>query len=218
LIRFSRRSALVGILALAACSGGGPSGPPPTFEPLAYDYLNPIRLNVASIGVEPRVPPPGAGQDVTALDPAPPVAAITRMAQDRLRALGPSGRAVLVISDASIVRRGDAYEGSFAVELDVYTSANVKAAFAEARVSGRRSVTSGESTQSALYALTKTLMDQLNIELEYQVRRGMRDWLVAAPTSETPPVDQQALPPPPGASEEQDRPPGPDAGPDAGPP
>ncbi len=197
-----RRAALLALLATAACGGGGrsSSGPAETFEPLVYDYLNPIRLNVAAVEVEPRVAPAASGRDVTAQDPAAPVATITRMAHDRLQALGPSGRAVLIINDASIVRRGDFYEGSFAVELDIYTSANIKAAFAEARVSGRRSVDSGETVQSALYELTKSLMDQLNVELEYQVRRAMRDWLVAAPTDETPPVEQQSLAPPPGAT------------------
>lgn len=210
----SRRAALFGVLAVAGCAGGGraPSGPPETFESLSYDYLNPIRLNVASVEVEPRVAPAVAGRDLAALDPAPPVATITRMARDRLQALGPSGRAVLVITDASIVRRGDNYEGSFAVELDIYTSANVRAAFAEARVAGKRSVTSDETTQRALYELTKTLMDQLNVELEYQVRRAMRDWLVAAPTSEAPAVEQQTLAPPPGTA------PAPDAAPPTAPP
>ena len=181
-------------LAAAACSGAPEErGPPDSFPPLTYEYLTPIRLNVAAIEVEQRFVPGQEAAALVALDPAPPAQAIARMAADRLQALGPSGRAVLAVNDASIVRRGDAYEGALAIELDIYTSANVRTAFAEAQVSGRRTINEGESTRKALYELTKQLMDQLNVEFEFQVRRSLRDWLVEAPASVPAPVEQQPL-------------------------
>ncbi len=39
------------LLALLASCGGG-SAVPVTFEPLRYDYLTPIRLNVATVDIE----------------------------------------------------------------------------------------------------------------------------------------------------------------------
>jgi hypothetical protein len=183
-------------LGLAACGGGRqePQAGPESFAPLRYDYLTPLRLNVASIDVEERFVP--GGGDMAASDPVRPADAIRQMAHDRLQALGTSGRAVLLINDASILRRGDGYQGSLAIELDIYTSANTRAAFAEARVSASRPITGGESTRRTLYELTKQLMDALNVELEYQVRRSMRDWLVEEPAAPAP-VQQQTLPPPP---------------------
>jgi hypothetical protein len=193
----SRRGlgALLLAAAVAACGGRreAPAGPE-NFEPLRYDYLTPIRLNVASVDIEQRFVP--GGGDASALDPVRPADAIAQMARDRLQALGTSGRAVLAINDASIIRRGGAYQGSLAIELDIYTSANTRAAFAEARVSATRPIANGESTRRTLYELTKQLMDALNVELEYQVRRSLRDWLVEAPAAPAP-VQEQALPPPP---------------------
>jgi len=193
----SRRGLGALLLAGAVAACGGRRQEPAaseSFEPLSYDYLTPLRLNVASVDVEERFVP--GGGDMAASDPVRPADAIRQMARDRLHALGTSGRAVLLINDASILRRGDAYQGSLAIELDIYTSANTRAAFAEARVSATRPITSGESTRRTLYELTKQLMDALNVELEYQVRRSLRDWLVEAPAAPAP-VEQQALPPPP---------------------
>ena len=95
-------SAFAILFALAGCA----SQPPRTYPPLRYDYLLPLRLNVASVTVESRFVPGGA-DDLSARDPSPPVATLTAMARDRLQAVGTSGRAVFVIKDASIVRTSD---------------------------------------------------------------------------------------------------------------
>jgi len=179
--------------ALGAC-GGRREGAQEGFAPLRYDYLTPIRLNVAAIDVQQRYRPGDA--DLSGRAPVPPAAAIQQMAQDRLQALGASGRAVLAINDASIIRRGDAYEGSLAIELDIYTSEDTRTAFAEARVSGRRGISGRETERRALYDLTKQLMDQLNVEFEFQVRRALRSWILDAPAAPPEPVGQEALPPP----------------------
>jgi hypothetical protein len=183
---------LLAVLALAACS----SAPPRVYTPLRYDYLLPLRLNVASLTIESRFVPAGAN-DLNALDPSPLVPTLTQMARDRLQAVGSSGHAVFVIKDATLARTGDGIRGSLDVELDVYGGEGTRAGFAEARVSRTRTDDLGDM-RSALYDMTKQLMDAMNIEFEYQVRRSLHDWLVS--TSAVPaPVQQQALPPPPGA-------------------
>ena len=83
-----------------------------------------------------------------------------------------------------------------AVELDVYTSDNRRAGFATAEVTQRRS---GEikDLQGTLYDLTKTMMDRMNVELEFQARRSLRDWILPdAPAASNAPVQQQDLAPP----------------------
>ena len=201
---------LASALVLAACS----SGPPRVYAPLHYDYLTPLRLNVASVTVEQRFVP--GGGDLNAQNPAPLVPTLAAMANDRLQAVGGSGRAVFVIKDASLVRVGDAINGSMDVELDVYGGGGTRAGFAEARVSRRRS---GDSPgPDILYDMTKQLMDAMNIEFEYQVRHSLQDWL--APSSAAPaPVLQQALPPPGSAmAPPQALPPVPTASPGLAPP
>jgi hypothetical protein len=180
------------VLALAACS----SEPPRVYEPLRYDYLLPLRLNVASLTIETRFVP-GGTNDLNALDPSPLIPTLTQMARDRLQAVGGSGRAVFVIKDATLARTNDGIRGSMDVELDVYGGDGTRAAFAEARVARTRSGDLGDM-RGALYDMTKQLMDAMNVEFEFQVRRSLHDWLVSASAAPAP-VQQQALPPPPGA-------------------
>ncbi len=186
-------------LFLTACAGGGGRPEPVvarSFAPLRYDYLTPIGLRVGSIEVLQRFVPAEGTQELTARDPVPPAEAVRQMALDRLHALGTAGRAVLSIDDATLARTSAGYEGSIAVELDIYTSNDERAAFAEARVAARRSGDTEADERQALYELTKQLMDQLNVELEYQIRRNLADWIVMAPSETQAPVEQQPLPPP----------------------
>jgi hypothetical protein len=183
---------LSAVLALAACS----SGPPRVYTPLRYDYLLPLRLNVASLTVESHFVPAGSN-DLNAQDPSPLVPTLSQMARDRLQAVGSNGRAVFVIKDATLARTSDGIRGAMDVELDVYGGEGTRAGFAEARVSRTRTG-SIDDMPSALYDMTKQLMDAMNIEFEYQVRHSLHDWLVTT-SAVPPPVQEQALPPPPGA-------------------
>jgi hypothetical protein len=188
----SRFLLLAAVLSLTACGGSPPK--PRDFPPLAFDYMTQIRLNVASVDVENRfVPGPG---EVGNLSPVQPVAALRQMGNDRLKPFGTSGRAVLVIKDASMIRGRDELTGHMAVELDIYTSDNQRAAFATAEVLQRRT---GEVTdlRGDLYDLTKAMMDRMNVELEFQARRSLRDWLLPdVPDAEKVNVQQQDLAPP----------------------
>src|ERR1700761_929880 len=112
----TRRVALLLPLVLAACGGEEEEQ---VFEPLRYNYLPPIRLNVASIAVEQRFVPSGVDPDVSNQDPVPPIVALKAMANDRLQAFGTANKAVFAILDASLVRQGDEVTGTFAVSLTI---------------------------------------------------------------------------------------------------
>jgi hypothetical protein len=192
----SRRSLLLLPLALAACGGE-----PPDYPPLRYSYLPPIRLNVASVSVRPDYVPSGVAPDLSPLDPVQPVDALRQMAEDRLKPFGAAGQAVFVIQNASVLRDGDTITGTFAVRLDIYTSANTRVGYAEARVAHSHSGHVDDIHQ-VLYDMTKQLMDEMNVQFEYQVVHSLRDWV--APVGGGPaPVQQQPLgapgaaPPPP---------------------
>ncbi len=195
--RPGRRSLVLGMAALLAGCGGEDGAV--SFAPLRYDYLAPIRLNVGSFEIDQRWAP-REGDDLASLAPTPPVEALRQMAHDRLQIEGSAGRAVFVIQDASITARGGHYEGSLAVRLEIYTSGGTPAAFAEARVSRRRAEADGgdAAERQALYDITRQMMDDMNVEFEFQVRRSLRDWLAGAnPHAAVPAaVDRQDLAPP----------------------
>lgn len=184
--RLSRRASLLLPFLLAACGGE-----PRQYKPLRYGYLPPIRLNVAQIQVRQDFVPLGVDPDVSQLDPVQPSDALRQMAEDRLQAFGVAGRAVFVILDASLVRREDTITGMMSVRLDIYTSDNKRVGYAEARVS-RQHTGHVDDIHQTLYDMTKQMMDAMNVEFEYQVRRSLRDWLVTgtAPASS---VQQQPL-------------------------
>jgi len=180
----SRRWSLLLPLLLAACGGET------EYPALHYSYLTPLRLNVATIEIQQRFVPSNVAPDVSQRDPVQPVQALRNMAEDRLQAFGSSGRAVFVIQNASLRRQGDTVYGDFDVEVDIYTQANVRTAYAEARVSATH--TGNASDPETLYGMTKDMMNRMNVELEYQMRRSLGAWLLPEGVVQ-PPVQQQPL-------------------------
>jgi hypothetical protein len=190
----ARRSVLLLPLLVTAC--GGESDSPASYPTPSYSYLTPIRLNVASIEIDDRtIPPPGGSLE--AMSPIRPADALKLMAHDRLMASGTAGRAVFVIDQASIRRAGNGIEGTMAVHLDVFAGAGAqRAGFAEARVARRRTSTDvDENSRSVLYDFTKQMMNDMNVEFEFQVKRSLRDWLqlTAGSAPPPPPVQSESL-------------------------
>ena len=173
-------------LALAACGG---DGPPRVFTPLRYDYLTPLRLNVATIEMAPLPPP----SPLDASSPAPAAQAVQQLIEDRLSAAGSSGRAVAKIDEARIARIGNVLEGTVSVRIDVITADGGRAGFTEARVT-RRLSGFGRDLRGGLYDITKQMLDDMNVELEFQIRQSLRDYLQTTTTAPAPaPVQQQDL-------------------------
>lgn len=117
------------------------------------------------------------------------------MAQDRLVAAGTAGRAVLHIDDASIQQFGDRLDGHLALTLDIFTSDGTRSAYAEAQVA-RSMTNSFGDLRKALYTLTREMVDDMNVELEFQMRRSLRDWMLdtpQAPSAVPGPVFEQPL-------------------------
>ncbi len=165
--------------------GCGEDVQPRRYDPPSYGYLTPLRLQVGNIEIDDSWVPASGIPDISTLSPVQPIDALRRMAQDRLVAVGDAGRAVFRIEDAGINRVGDQLQGHLGVLLDIYTSNNVRTAYAEARVA-RASVLTGSGTadlRSALYDLTKLMMTDMNVEFEFQVRRSLHDWLDKSPES-----------------------------------
>jgi hypothetical protein len=188
----TRRLALLAPFALAACGGEEPAE---TFAPLRFNDLPPIQLNVASIVVEQRFFPAGVDPDVSNRDPEPPVEALKAMANDRLQAFGTSNKAVFAILDASMVRENDVITGSMAVALSILDDNGGQLGFAEARVQSRHTGRIRD-IRPVLYDMTRTMMSDMNIEFEYQIRHNLKRWLTDSVAPDTP-VQQAPLEQPP---------------------
>ena len=189
----SRRAAVFLGLLLAGCGGHEDKH----FEPLRYDYLTKIRLNVGRIDIDTSWTPRGGDRHVEFLAPTPPLDALRNMAQDRLVPGGTAGRALFTVVDASIIRQGDTYRATLAVRLDLLNDDGDRVRGIQARATGSHPVTGGASevVRSDLYELTRKSMDDMNVEFEYQIRHNLQTELQnTSPTAPAPPpVDTEDL-------------------------
>ncbi len=182
---------------LAACSH---TASEPSYPLLRYNYLTPLHLNVASFEIDDSWVPSDQS-DVARLSPEPPEDALKQMAHDRLIASGNSGRAVFKVEDASIRREGPWLYGHLAVQLTITGNGTggQSSGFAEAAVARNVAVPEegGDTAlRQTLYDMTKAMMDNMNVEFEYQVRKSLHDWLQDTSPSSTavpPPVAAQPL-------------------------
>jgi hypothetical protein len=195
-----RRALLLAPLLLAACATAGEEPPPPPLVE-GYAHLTPLRLNVREIVVE----PPGLGPSRRVDPPAPvdPVAEMERMARERLFAAGASGRAVFSIETASLSRqRLSGGSLLFAPEeratvvlrgrLEVQAGEGGPGGFASAEVRRTAAGPADGSEAARAAALVRRAMEDMNVELEFQIRRNLRALLVTTPPG--PGVTAEPLP------------------------
>jgi hypothetical protein len=202
-----RRLLLALPLAAAGCGGGGQEFNllPPLVE--GYRHLTPIRLNVAEIEIPD--PPPGA---VRVDEPVPirPEREMMRMAQDRLVAMGTSGKARFLVQTAEFLRQplssgglasmfagqpGERLTCRLHARLEILSAEGSRVGFVEAQVMRQRTLPDGASNrQRAAEELIRQAMDGLNVEFEFQVRRALRAWLVEGNAPPAGAVEREELP------------------------
>jgi hypothetical protein len=176
-LRLTRRSSLLLPFLLAACGGE----PIRAYRPLRYAYLKPIELAVKSVEIAVRFVPSGVRPDISGESPIDPVATLGQMGEDRLKALGSAARAVLVISDASLIRRNNEIQGSMEATLEIVTDDGQSAGYAQARVNAGHTGRV-DDLQQVLYDMVSGMMDDMNIELEHQIRTQLKTWLAEEAT------------------------------------
>jgi len=181
-LRLTRRSSLLLPFLLAACGDE-----PVVYKPLRYEYLRPIDLNVKAIDIEQRFVPAGVAPDISGQSPVDPVATLRQMGEDRLKPLGGSGRAIFSISDASLIRREDLIRGSLEVTVEILTDDGQHAGYAQARVS-RSHRGHIDDLRKLLYDIVSGMMDDMNVELEFQIRNNLKSWLAVEGNAAPAPV------------------------------
>ena len=147
-------------------------------RPLSFSHLIPLALNVATVEVTPSgpVPPPG---DIGGQTQPTPTEAVRRIAQDRLSAVGTTGRAVFTVSVASLARDRAGIACLVGCRLEILSAEGDRLGFLQAEA--RHAATGPDATRpGAADLLLRRAMDDLNVEFEFQLRRNLRDWLVTA--------------------------------------
>lgn len=147
----------------------------------------PLRLNLAEIVLPPEPSPPTGLGALTSMAPA---AAVRLMAQQRLGALGASGRAVFSVTQASLAGPDQLVACLLGCRLEIEDAAGVSQGFAEAQAQASITLPAGvrpETRRRAAEAMLRQALERLNVEFEYQLRRTLRAWLVAEGTA-APPV------------------------------
>ncbi len=166
------------VLALAACSSPAPLQ---TFAPLDYSYLPPLVLKVASLNVVNNYVPSPSQATLIGEDPASPITTLQNMLNRRIVASGAPGTATIAIQTASIDQVNGNLTGTMTVDVSVASPDGRSTGYAEATVSASQTAPDADAsqndTQAALYGLTKRLMNDMNVQLQYQLQHNLSSWL-----------------------------------------
>ena len=208
-----RRAALLLPILLPAILAACASTPVPVVEgpPIGYAHLTQLRIDAASIEMDPFTPNAGPADVGRELRPTA-AEAVRVMGRDRLAAFGTENVARFQVTRAQILRTRNASRGGFlaadpgerlearlAARLEIRDATGRRLGFAEAETTRARSAV--DSTDAARRAAAESLLRQamfdLNTEFEFQVRRSLRPYLQEGPAGTAPavPVEREALPP-----------------------
>ncbi len=181
------------LLVLAACQA--PALPPPLPE-LTYSHLETINLDVGRIEIVEQYVPPLAAPNVEHEFPTPPATAMRQWAKDRLHAVGEIRTARLIIKNASAIEtkletrgglrgaftkdQSERYDVTLDVVLEVRGEDGAAVAFANAVVTRSKTVSEGISLserERVFHGMTESLMDEVNSELEKNIRQFLVQFL-----------------------------------------
>lgn len=192
-----RLPALAAVFAAAVfVSGCANEVQKPGFPQISFAHLQPISLNVARVEVENRYVSPATRPNVEHEFPVSPAAAASNWGRDRLRAVGQSGTARVIVRRASVVevplKRSTGLKGAFTRDQSERYDAiidmlvEVRDAQGNVRVSAEstakrsRSVSENISLnerEKVWFSMTEAMMADLNTSLENQIRIHMKEWL-----------------------------------------
>jgi uncharacterized lipoprotein YmbA len=168
---------MAGVSALTLAGCGSPP-PPQNFAPLDYSYLPPLVLKVANLNVVNNYVPTPSQATLIGQDPEPPATALLAMLNHRIVASGAPGNATVAVVSASLDGVGGNLTGTMTVDVTVTSPDGRSTGYTEATVSASKSAPDDSSQMpAALYGLTKQLMDNMNIQLQYQMQHNLSDWL-----------------------------------------
>ncbi len=181
------------IFALAACETQVSR---PVFPALTYDHLLPIKFDVARVEIVEDFKAPLKAPNVDHLFPTPPLTAVMRWIDDRVRAAGTSGRVRVTVRDASAtlvpletkggiegllnVEPTERLEAIVEVVIEIFDDREARSGHITAQAKRSRTlledITLNERDQ-AYFEITKALMDDLNLAIEQNIRNHLQKFL-----------------------------------------
>ena len=186
---------LAALVLVAACS----SKPAVQHLPeLSFTNRPPIALNVAQLEIVSQYQPPGRAPNYEHLMPISPEAAIIRWAKDRLRPVGTTGTARVVIKDAPVLRvdlktdtsvkgmfkdeQSERYDGTLEVTVEILDNRHLPIG-AEVTARATRSRTLNEDAtvnerDKVLFDVTESMARDIDTQLDGLIRSYLNKWVV----------------------------------------
>ena len=184
------------VTALAGCST---TPPVQRFPELTYGHLGVMRFDASRVEIASEYQPPLRAPNVDHMFPTPPERVMRRWAQDRLAAAGAGDRFVrFVVLDAKVTEtnlprstgvtgaftrdQSQRYDLTMAAAIEVREErGNFRTGYATASTSRSRTVREDitiNDREKVWFEMLEQAMNELNTELERQVRANMTRFLV----------------------------------------
>ncbi len=190
----SRWAAAALVVSLAACETPGPAEI--QFPEITFTHLKPIRLDVVDIEFVDQYVPPRAPPNVDHLFPVQLAAVAERWTKDRLRPVGISRRARVLLLDATVTetalrKRGglsglfwndqsERYDARVEARLEIVDDDGVPEAHVQAVAQRSRSVPEDISLskrEQTWFDLAEDVMKDLDAEIERVIRRYLATYI-----------------------------------------
>jgi hypothetical protein len=185
--------ALAAALALAGCQTQPPIQKLPE---ISFADKRPIHLDVGQLEIVPEYVSPAKKPNIEHMMPVSPENATVRWAQDRLRPMGRSGFARVVIKDASVVevplrtdksftgmfkeQQSARFDGTLDVAIQILDERHLPVADVVARATRTKSVTEGASLNErdrVLYEITESLIRDIDGQMDGLIRSYLNRWV-----------------------------------------
>lgn len=194
---FLRRSrvvlALACALALAACENKPPVQKLPE---ISFADKAPFRLDVGQLEIVPEYVSPAKRPNIEHLMPVSPEAATVRWAQDRLRPIGRSGYARVIIRDAKVIevplqvdkgfsgmfkdQQAARFDGSLDVAVQILDERHLPVADVVARATRTKTVAEGASLNErdrVLYEISESMIRDIDSQMDGLIRTYLNRWV-----------------------------------------
>lgn len=185
--------ALVAVLALSACQSTPPIQKLPE---ISFADKRPIQLDVGQLEIVPEYVSPARKPNIEHLMPVSPENATVRWAQDRLKPMGRTGFARVVIKDARVVEvplrtekgftdmfreeQAERYDGTLDVAIQILDERHLPVADVVARATRTKTVPEGVSLNErdrVLYEITEALIRDIDAQLDGLIRSYLNRWV-----------------------------------------
>lgn len=186
--------ALAALFAVAACESKPPMQKLP---PISFADKKPINLDVGQLEIVSEYQSPGRPPNYEHLMPESPQTAVTQWAKDRLKPMGRSGYAKVIIKDASVIRtplktdkgftglfkeeQAERYDGTLDVTVQILDERHMPQADVVAHASVSRTIPEGVTMNERdriLYDITSDLAHKMDAQMDGLIRSYLARWVL----------------------------------------